>query len=120
MAGSPVPFRPVAVMGGPSRTGARGPVGGPPDHGRGVLATVAGVLVAAVGLGIFLAVLAVVALVFVVALAAALCVVAVRGVVHALSPHAGGRPAEPARFGPASVIDSTATVIRRASPKSRV
>ena len=80
----------------------------------------AAVLVAAVGVGIFLAVLVVVALVFLVALAAALCLVGVRGVAHAVSPRTAGRPTEPARFGPASVIESTATVIRRASPKSRV
>jgi hypothetical protein len=90
------------------------------SSGRGVLSTVAAVLVAAVGVGIFLAVVAVIAIVFLVAMAAALCLVAVRGLVHAVSPHAGDRPVDQAGFGPTSVIESTAKVIRRATPKSRV
>jgi hypothetical protein len=88
--------------------------------GRGVVSTVAAVLLAVVGVAIFLAVLVVVAILFLVAIVAALGVVAVRGLVHALSPHSPPRPTEPARFGPASVIESTATVIRRAAPKPRV
>ena len=93
--------------------------GGLPPAGRGFAGTVVAVALAAVGVVIFLAVLLVVAAVFVVALAAALCVMAVRGLVHVLSPHAGGRPVGTGGFGPASVIESTATVIRRAAPKPR-
>ncbi len=93
--------------------------GGMPPGDRGIAATVGAVALAAVGVVLFLVVLVVVAAVFVVALAAALCVMAVRGLVHALSPHAGRGPVGPGGFGPASVIESTATVIRRAAPKPR-
>jgi len=93
--------------------------GGHPPARRGFVGTVLTVLMAAVGIVIFLGVLLVVAALFVVAIAASLCVVAVRGLVHALSPHSGGRSVEPGGFRPASVIESTATVIRRATPKPR-
>jgi hypothetical protein len=114
-AGSPVPFRP---------TGADRPFpswpGGTPTGGRRFLGVVAAGLMAAVGLVIFVGALIVIATLFVVAIAAALAVVAVRGIVHAISPHHGGHPVRPGAFGPASVIESTATVIRRATPKTRV
>jgi hypothetical protein len=104
-------------------TGAERPflfvTGGMPPASRGFAGTVAAVALAVVGFVLFLGVLLVVAAVFVVALAAALCVMAVRGLVHALSPHGRGGPVGPGGFGPASVIESTATVIRRAAPKSR-
>jgi hypothetical protein len=80
---------------------------------------VAALLVAVVGAALFVVALVVIATFFVVAISAALCVVAVRGLAHSLSSRSGGRPVEPGGFRPASVIESTATVIRRAAPKSR-
>ncbi len=114
-AGSPVPSRPTgADRPFPSRPG------GTPAGGQRFLGVVAAALMAAVGLVIFVGALLVIATLFVVAIAVALAVVAVRGLVHAVSPHHRGRPVRPGAFGPAAVIESTATVIRRATPKTRV
>jgi hypothetical protein len=87
--------------------------------GRGVMTTVAAVAVAVVGIAIFIAVVMVVAVVFLLAIVAALGVVAVRTLMHAISPRRGHHPVDRTGFGPASVIEGTATVIRRAAPKPR-
>lgn len=92
----------------------------PAGPGRGFAGTLAAVGLAAVGAVIFVIALVVIVALFVVAIAAAIAVVAVRGVVHAVSPHRGERSVPQGGFGPASVIESTATVIRRAAPKRRV
>jgi hypothetical protein len=85
-----------------------------------VLATVVAVVVAGLGVVLFVVALAVIAAFFVVAIVAALGAVAVRGLVRALSLGSGAGQVAPGGFGPASVIEGTATVIRRAAPKSRV
>ncbi len=87
--------------------------------GRGVAGTAATVLMATVGVVVFVFALLVIATLFVVAIAAALMVTALHGLVHALSPRSSGRPVPPGGFRPAAVIEGTATVIRRAAPKPR-
>jgi hypothetical protein len=116
-AGSPIDVRPsgaqqpfLFVTGGNRPSGPR----------RGFAGTVAAVGLAAVGAVLFVIALVMIVALFVVAIAAALAVVAVRGLVHAVSPHRGERSVPQGGFGPASVIESTATVIRRAAPKRRV
>ncbi len=98
---------------GGSPSGAR--PAGVSGYGTGIGAA----LMMLIGTVFFVAVLLVVAALFVVAIVASLCVVAVRGVVHAVNPHARKGPVTPGAFRPAAVIDTTARVVRSAGPASR-
>jgi predicted phage tail protein len=93
----------------PGRTGA----------GSNLLTTLVGMVTLLVGAIFFIGALVVIAAIFMVVVLVALGVAAIRGVVHALSPHAADRPVEPAQFRPAAVIETTAKVIRSAAPKPR-
>jgi hypothetical protein len=96
----------------------------PVEHGQAVTGqSLAGklalVLTALVGAIVFVGALVVIAAAFLVAVLAALCVVAVRGALHALTPHSRKRRDDGGGFRPTAVIETTAKAIRSAAPKPR-
>jgi hypothetical protein len=88
-------------------------------RGSGLVDRVAFVLTALIGAIFFVGALVVITAVFLAVVLVALCVVAIRGVVHALVPRSRNHRVDPGGFGPAAVIDVTAKVLRSTVPKPR-